>query len=729
MPTTINDLPPECLQVILLQLEDDKRSLAQLLRVNHQFLQLTAPILYADPFIHCFDKSRPKLLKTLLHTSDGFSASFFSDLVDQKCRCPWCSKREERNLIAAIAVQASNEQIRTMAPYIDFMTVFRCAPWTVYDPLCTRDTSAFDGTTSSLCYFGIHNAVLQRCAPKIKTMVIEPYALNPDMLPLASRLTSLTRLKWGAAFQGFELDNLSQFLAELQGQGTMPRIRGPALEYFFLPKIINPCRWIYHDQEEMDQEEMDQEEMEQEQMEQDQLDRPWKIQLLLALGSVLSLDARNWLDFPEICDLIPSKALSRLEQFEHWIGFPYGQSGRFLQRCRALRQLRFGTYDRNVFAWAEEEKEKLIATGDLVQLKTLRISVLESIEGALLKSIFHGFSHSLEDLTCYVCDIHKLCHFERAPTPIEIITTADESFCLDYAVRMPRLKRLCIIQASSAVEIGQGAFQDCPVLEFLLLGGDVSCSNGMEGFDVFRIPSLKCLSLGNGVTKYFKPESIRHSPLLEKLTLRDNRTLPLHYDEADLFELSLGVWTWMMPRLNTIKLSGRSALLFKFEWIRRCPFLRTLAVDVLTPAMLEPNAEDIAKGPCGERLRTCHLNIFKQDINEEWFPKILETYCGHVVRLRLATPRNPSARWSGIDLGFALTATKALSSLETLTMFLGRGPALLDLVKRFGLVKGKQCHGDKATWRPSLKLKKLCIENSEGEGKDAVIGFYKQRKT
>ncbi|KAK3811169.1 MAG: hypothetical protein J3Q66DRAFT_351200, partial [Benniella sp.] len=188
-------------------------------------------------------------------------------------------------------------------------------------------------------------------------------------------------------------------------------------------------------------------------------------------------------------------------------------------------------------------------------------------------------------------------------------------------------------------------------------------------------------------------------------------------------------WTWTMPHLNAITLSGRSALAFKFEWIRRCPNLETLIIDVLTPATLEPNMEDIAIGPCGERLRTCHLNIFKQEINEEWFPKILETYCGHLVQLKLTTPQQSPARWNGIDLGITLTATKALSSLETLTMFLGQGAALKSLVKRFGLVQGKDCpHRAKATWFPYMKLKKLCIENRHGEGY-STIGWYKQKDT
>jgi len=156
----------------------------------------------------------------------------------------------------------------------------------------------------------------------------------------------------------------------------------------------------------------------------------------------------------------------------------------------------------------------------------------------------------------------------------------------------------------------------------------------MQGFDVFRIPSLRCLSLGKGAAKYFKLESIRHSPLLENLTLRDNRSLHTHPSEVHLLKLNTTAWTWTMPHLNSITLSGRSALAFKLEWIRRCPSLETLVLDIVTPATLKPNMADIAKGPCGERLRTCQLIFFKQEVNKEWFPKALETYCGHVANSR-----------------------------------------------------------------------------------------------
>ncbi|KAK3811175.1 MAG: hypothetical protein J3Q66DRAFT_443414 [Benniella sp.] len=271
---------------------------------------------------------------------------------------------------------------------------------------------------------------------------------------------------------------------------------------------------------------------------------------------------------------------------------------------------------------------------------------------------------------------------------------------------MPRLKRLCIItQASSAVEIGQGAFQDCLVLEFLSLDGKVSCNNRTEGF-MFRIPSLKCLSLGNGIARYFRLESIQHSPLLRKLTLTDNRRRPTRHVEV----LNLAAWTWTMPQLSIIELYGRSALAFKFEWIRQCPSLKTLYVDVLKPAMLEPNMEDIAKGPCGERFRTCHLNFPKRKVNTKWLPKILETYCGHLYQLKLT---RPSSLFASLDLGMALTATKALNSLEILTIYLGPEPHAPTLLKQHGLARGLYCdRTGKVTWFPYLKLKKLRIENS-----------------
>jgi len=195
MPTTINDLPPECLRIILLQLEDDSWSLAQLLRVNRQFLQLAVPILYSDPFDHCSFSSRPKLSETLLLSVGDFNMI---------CGCPSCAHLyqgrvidTERIMTMAAIMQATNEQTRTMAPYIDFMTVFACYIWTIQFYNIPEDRSSLSLCTksSSSCYLGIHNAVLQRCAPRIKSMLLAPFALSPDMLLLASQMTSLRRLK------------------------------------------------------------------------------------------------------------------------------------------------------------------------------------------------------------------------------------------------------------------------------------------------------------------------------------------------------------------------------------------------------------------------------------------------------------------------------------------------------------------------------------------------------
>jgi len=86
----------------------------------------------------------------------------------------------------------------------------------------------------------------------------------------------------------------------------------------------------------------------------------------------------------------------------------------------------------------------------------------------VLKSIFHGFSHSLENLNCACDDV--ICStdiFNPDGPSIDITTIPDELFIIDSTVRMPRLKKLHITHASSAVEIGQGDFQGCPVLESL----------------------------------------------------------------------------------------------------------------------------------------------------------------------------------------------------------------------------------------------------------------------
>ncbi|KAF9363718.1 hypothetical protein BGX34_003482 [Mortierella sp. NVP85] len=564
-----------------------------------------------------------------------------------------------------------------MAPYI-------CKLWNIPK----HEYPSYFGESYRSYHLRIHYTTLQRRASSIRSMELVPFTITPQLLPLAQQMTSLRHLHFESdrELSASQLDILIQFLTKLPRREKMLGIRGSVLEEFVLPTLP-----LQHT-----------------------ADRSQKLRLMHAVGDVVSLDAHRWTDFPEICELLPDEIFSRLKCFEYGTGFRHGQGGRFLRRCRALQELKFDTSE-NVFAWAEEEKEKSAAIGDLVQLKTLEISVTRSSEGALLKSIFHGFSHSLEDLTYDIRTSQHCTDIDHTGPSIGITAIADEPIIIDSTVRMPRLKKLRINHASSAVEIGQDAFQDCPMLELLSLSGEVSCRNGARGFDVFRLPSLRCLSLDNGVAKYFRLESIRHSPLLEHLTLTDERPLGTDPKDMDLLMLNMQPWTWKMPHLKIIQLSGRSALAFKFEWVRLCPSLESLDIDVMTPATLRPNMKDIAKGPCGKRLRTCQLNFFKREANEEGFRKILETYCRRVVQLKLTTHNMSSpAQWAGLELGLVLRATKALDSLETLTMFLGRGN-IIPLMEHYHLVEGKTCEKTgKVTWPSSVKLKKLCIENSDG---------------
>jgi hypothetical protein len=616
---------------------------------------------------------------------DGFSVSNFAF---PKGSCGGCGlvHTTKDKITKEIAIQAMKEKTRTMAPYIDFMTVFNCKLWMI--PIL--ECPFYPDDLYRTYHLGIHNMILRRLAPKIRSMALIPFNLTSDFLRWAQQMTSLRRLHCD---HDRELDTshlviLIQFLTKLPRRETMFGMRGSVLEEFVLPTLCH----------------------------QDTVDRSQKMRLMRAVGDVVSLDAHRWADFPEICELLPDEIFSRLKCFEYGMGFRQGQGGRFLQRCRALQALKFDTPDRNVFAWAEKEKEKSIVIGDLVQLKTLEISVPRSIESALLKSIFHAFSHSLKDLTYGIRNFHHWTEVDHHAEPSTgIPSIADEPFRIDSSIRMHRMKKICITQATSAVEIGPGAFQECPVLETLSLSGEVTCGYGARGFDVFRLPSLSCLSLGNGVAKYFRLESIRHSRLLEHLTLKDERPLKTDSSDLDLLELNMAAWTWTMPHLKTIQLSGRSALAFKFEWVRLCPSLEALEIDVMTPATLRPNMKDIAKGPCGEWLRTCQLNFFKQEVNEECFRKILETYCGRVVQLKLTTHYLDSpAQWDGLELGLVLRAAKALDSLETLTMFLGRRD-IIPVMTWYELVEGKTCEETgKVTWPPSVKLKKLCIVNSDG---------------
>ncbi|KAF9134495.1 hypothetical protein BGX30_011926 [Mortierella sp. GBA39] len=364
-----------------------------------------------------------------------------------------------------------------------------------------------------------------------------------------------------------------------------------------------------------------------------------------------------------------------------------------------------------------------------------------------MHSITFAFSHSLEDLLLLVYNRKHLRAVLGAYTLtlLEASQTRDTPFRIDSCtLAMPRLKKLRLPRANESILVGPAPFEGCPHLEDLSISGRIGFLAGsVRRFEVLRIPLLKALEFGTGVASAYQIESLQHSPLLESLVLVDKlpATFPLPPPPpgdggfGDIFsstERPLGFslcWTWTLNHLTKMHLVGQPAFHFRFEWIRRCPSLKTLTIDGLLPStyLCHPDPADpqdhISQGrlednindgsACGKHLHNCELTIYSRHRqlyqSGSALARVLETYCPNVTRLKLTGRANPLPEegptaatttttaavttsqedsWEHIDLRTALFASKNLPNLTLLVSRIGSGPPLHALTEQYSLVRG-----------------------------------------
>lgn len=674
---------------------------------------------------------------------------------------------------------------RTTTKYIDFLTNYDGQDWFSFATTCLPRKSQHHLIMKLLVR--MQTRIVDHTAERLTTMVLFPGIVR-DLIPMAHRLRSLIRLQLADRFDSDELGYVSAFLSARQcdigtgdqqeqdeeegederkgaGEETIRKrrtmtVRG--IQELTLPLVIHTNSPSHHQVTNNDQLTR--------QIQFRQLDI-----ILRSLRQLVVLDANNCSDFMKIAHQIPCHLLKRLETLKYVQGSLEGNAELFLRRCRGLRDLDFASFHRDVFSWAVTEKQQrsqqqqqpqttlqpttTVATAtatspttpqpfstDLVQLRKLSLVTSQWYIGRSMHSTTFAFSHSLEDLVLNVYD-HKLLRTvlcAHAVARLEASKTRDTPFRIDSCtLALPRLKRLRLLGVNESIVVGPAPFEGCPLLEDLSISGRVGFLAGSAGkFEVLRIPLLKTLEFGPGVASAYQIGSLQHSPLLETLILVDplSATFPPPPPHGgggfgDIFRsterplrFSL-CWTWALNHLTKMHLAGQPAFHFRFEWIRRCPSLKTLTVDGLLPSTylhhpdptepqdqfsqgrLEDNVDD--DSTCGKHLRNCELIIYNRNRQHDQsgpaLARILETYCPNVTRLKLTGRANPHPEevpaaaaattmatfttsqedfWEHIDLGIALLASKNLSHLSLLVSRIGSGPPLRTLTEQYSLVRG-----------------------------------------
>ncbi|GJJ76915.1 hypothetical protein EMPS_09274 [Entomortierella parvispora] len=706
---------------------------------------------------------------------------------------------------------------QTFAPYADSLLGFRDRYWGVLLFQMTPHCGWYNQYRERLMQ-EIQVMVLTRIVDRCQYLEIRPGNLQP-IIHLAGHMRSLKKVILIGQFSRPQLVPVTQFLQLRNGIGNKSAggAGGSGIEICNLPTIPQSVEsgnpHIHHFHPPLHHHHAHETEGQQQQLhlQLQHLDfhrKQQQLEVIIAMGRPKEMDTNDCHDFSALSQRIPCQVLARLERFQHVLGFLEGDGGKFLRRCRRLRELDFAAFDRDVFSWAFIEKQKAIMAKvksssvasslqrteqdgsssassllspvlavtlpipisvlapapslPLVQLTVVRMAVSQWMTGRILRSLLEGFSHSLESVLYNVYDNSHLGQFLCRETVerLQHEASKDLPYRLDRHLFMPKLKKLRLVHVTSAVEIGPGAFDGCPELDSLSIGGSAACVDGRTDYGLFKLPKLTCLELGPTAGARFNFESLKYLPKLESFALRD--MVPLAEElqpDLTLIPPKLIPWTWTLPVLTQIQVTGRPAAHFRFQWIRQCPTLEVLVIEGVPSAALQFESSELKssrtstsfpsdddneenddedhpslwkpiESTYGPKLHRCTFQIHHwhhHEINKFRLRKLLELYCSQVQVLRLtgklgdvkAIPLPPDrvlqgpvlgrgnsiCQWQQVSMDLAIKATFNLKNLKSLILCpegkLGvmtnypYTPNLNAYKYRYGLVLGMRSKGCK----------------------------------
>ncbi|KAG0045980.1 hypothetical protein BGZ83_008814 [Gryganskiella cystojenkinii] len=411
---TLDSLPPECVEEILLYLENDPIALARLLRVNHYLFKMTVPVLYRDPFkliracrpvaqvarvllssIPLHENEKSFSIETLLAEEE---AKYASQKTQEQaaaasrlgCGNPNCQGTCRPAPIGKVKVETVSDTAdgnsdnsndgaplprppSTMAPYADYLKAFNLFRWryAVHHILTTQDQR---NLFIDRIAYRIEARILSRICDQLESLEFIPRMIQPVIFELAPKMRSLKHVGLNFDFSKEELVPVIRFLRTREqglvcpGQdekGSRTRA-GAGLETCNLPPMITkiggdedphsqhhfhlPLTDPHHHHHHHFSLHLQAEQQRKQQL----------LELITAYGQPIELDAARCHDFSSIAHLIPCQHLTRLQKFKHVLGFLEGDGGRFLRRCRKMEDLDFAAFDKDVFSWAFIEKQKSI---------------------------------------------------------------------------------------------------------------------------------------------------------------------------------------------------------------------------------------------------------------------------------------------------------------------------------------------------------------------------------
>ncbi|KAK9766797.1 hypothetical protein K7432_003849 [Basidiobolus ranarum] len=539
-------IPKELIPQIIAQLAYEKQTLHSLLTVNKLCFNAAASVLYRNPFRPCYWSQPLSIKKRDVLYLLLASAKLLRKLTKY-------SKK--------ILVWASSEWEPPLGPFtVNYLQYYTEIDYSQWDVITTAAFSYVVSNSRPGPEFGhfIHLLFCKYNARNIKSVSLPILDMKP-YLPLAVRLSSLRRIEFCRVYHDEILCTNNQNIVTIQDairfikihvkvfDDTLTEIKIPDLTDLKFDGIRSNVRIS---------------------------------DIIRILKRPQVIDVADSYDF---CQFIQGPIDNRLRVLNgpfmrYSEGVQDWDSASLLQRCPKLEKIRFSSTEPNSFRWAVERRDSLINSDSsssnqpaikLAPLQDVHIMYQNCAALPIVQDIIYAFRDTIKNIDMT----------DHQPSGL-----GPEPLCWDWL--LPNLVKILINQADFAL-FDFGSLNFCPSLEELCLisryehfgrsSNSSSSSGTVTDFGpVLRLPNLRKIRLEHGVSYQFNFDSLKYSPLLESLILKESGScLPIRPENSPCWAWT---WDWNLPHLKQLDLAGESAILFQFRFLESCPPLEHLTL-------------------------------------------------------------------------------------------------------------------------------------------------------
>ncbi|KAK9766795.1 hypothetical protein K7432_003847 [Basidiobolus ranarum] len=622
-------LSEELIPLIILQLAHEKHTLYSLLTVNKFFFHTAAPILYKNPFQPFFwpNYSEPikrKILYLLLASSN-----LLPELL-----------KHTTGILDLALTDWDPPTGPFTVNYLDYYTEINYSEW---ENISEAPFSYSVGNSSLETGFGqiTHLLFCNYNAVKIRNIYLPIFNVKP-YFPIVVSLSSVRRINFHRFYEDGYCTN-DQNIVTIQDAIEFVKILvetfDNTLTEIKIPDLTDLKRYgIRSDVQISD--------------------------IIRILIRPRVIDVHDSYDF---CQYLQGPTTEHLRVFggplmQHSQRIQNWDSASLFQRCPKLEKIRFMSSQPNSFKWAVERR-------DLLHDFDSALSSTSNIKLPPLQEV---------DMLCQHCPtlpiVQDIVYAFR--NTIKSITVSDKILpnlhpdSLSWDWLLPNLVKIKISEADLSL-FDFGSLNLCPSLQELYLSSKYDFrehGTPIEFGPVLKLSSLRKIKLESGITSKFDFDSLKYSPLLESLILREsNSFLPMRSADSPCWTWT---WDWNLPNLKELFLAGESAVLFQFRLLESCPpleFLKLVIYDYHRSLFLDEiptkdsplPTEFVKQARSRKKIKQNSIFILqgKWELSGKTIPTLLQRYMSHITDIQLTDIQGLTA----IDV---INATKELTRIK-----------------------------------------------------------------